>query len=76
MGDGKNAESEFKKVLAHPSVNVAYALSYLGIARAYALSPNIERSKKAYGDFFALWKDADPEIPILVAAKNEYAKLN
>ena len=51
------------------------ALARLGIARAYALSGDTTKSSTAYQDFFALWKDADPDIPILKEAKAEYAKL-
>jgi hypothetical protein len=47
----------------------------LGLARAYALQGDTQKSRIAYQDFFALWKDADPDIPILIAAKAEYAKL-
>jgi hypothetical protein len=47
----------------------------LGLARAYALSGDTAKAKTASNDFFTLWKDADPDIPILVAAKSEYAKL-
>jgi hypothetical protein len=51
------------------------ALAHLGLARAYALSDNRAKAKTAYQDFFALWKDADPDIPILMEAKAEYSKL-
>jgi len=47
----------------------------LGLARAYALSGDTGKAKTAYQDFFALWKGADPDIPILKEAKAEYAKL-
>jgi hypothetical protein len=47
----------------------------LGLARAYALQGDKAKSRIAYQDFFALWKDADPDIPILRQAKEEYAKL-
>jgi hypothetical protein len=47
----------------------------LGLARSYALSGDHSSARKAYDDFFAIWKDADPDIPILVQAKAEYAKL-
>jgi hypothetical protein len=48
---------------------------HLGLARAYALQGDTTKARSAYQDFFALWKDADPDIPILIAAKAEYAKL-
>jgi hypothetical protein len=47
----------------------------VGLARAYVLQGDVERARAAYEDFFALWKDADPDIPILRQAKAEYAKL-
>jgi len=51
------------------------ALAHLGLGRAYALSGDTARTQSAYQDFLALWKDADPDIPILQQAKAEYAKL-
>jgi hypothetical protein len=51
------------------------ALAHLGLARAYAVSGDTAKAKAAYQDFFTLWKDADPDIPILKQAKAEYAKL-
>ena len=47
----------------------------LNLARAYALQGDSAKAKTAYQDFFATWKDADPDIPVLIAAKSEYAKL-
>jgi serine/threonine protein kinase len=75
---GTAAAVEFQKILDHPGVvanELIGALAHLGLARAYALSSDAVRSRKAYEDFFALWKDADPEIPILKEAKAEYEKL-
>ena len=51
------------------------ALAHLGLARAYVLQGDTVKAKAAYQDFLTLWKDADPDIPILIAAKAEYAKL-
>jgi len=51
------------------------ALARLGLARAYALQGDTVKAKAAYQDFLTLWKDADRDIPILIAAKTEYAKL-
>jgi hypothetical protein len=51
------------------------ALAHLGLGRAYALSGDSAKAKIAYQDFFALWKNADPDVPILKEAKAEYAKL-
>jgi len=46
------------------------------LARTLAIQGNTAKAKAAYQDFLTLWKDADPDIPILIAAKSEYAKLN
>jgi eukaryotic-like serine/threonine-protein kinase len=51
------------------------ALAHLQIARAYAMQGDTAKAKAAYQDFLTLWKDADPDIPVLIAAKAEYAKL-
>jgi hypothetical protein len=51
------------------------ALAHLGLGRAYALSGDAAKARSAYQDFMALWKDADPDIPILKEAKAEYANL-
>jgi hypothetical protein len=75
---GSAAAVEFQKILDHPGVvqnEPIGALAHLGLARAYALSGGTPKSKSAYQDFFALWKDADLDIPILKEAKAEYAKL-
>jgi Flp pilus assembly protein TadD len=72
------ATAEFQKILDHPGVvgnQPIGALAHLGLGRAYALAGDSAKAKNAYQDFFALWKDADPDIPILRQAKAEYAKL-
>jgi serine/threonine protein kinase/tetratricopeptide (TPR) repeat protein len=83
-GRGKEAAHEFQKILAMaPSLAIGLrapngavvSTAQLGLARAYALQGDRAKSRMAYQDFLALWKDADPEIPILQAAKAEYAKL-
>jgi len=51
------------------------ALARLAFARAYAMQGDSAKAKAAYQDFLTLWKDADPDIPILKEAKAEYAKL-
>ncbi len=51
------------------------AIARLGLARAYVLQGDTAKAKAAYQDFLTLWKDADPDIPILKQAKVEYAKL-
>jgi len=76
--NGNLAAPEFQKILDHRGVDVLEIiapLSHLGIARAYALQGDTAKSKIAYQDFFAAWKDADPNVPILKQAKAEYAKL-
>jgi serine/threonine protein kinase/Flp pilus assembly protein TadD len=77
-GNGEHAAAEFQKILDHPGVIVNFplsALSHLGLGRARALSGDKAGARTAYQDFFALWKDADSDIPILKQAKAEYAKL-
>jgi predicted Zn-dependent protease len=76
--DGVAAAAEFQKILLHPGLIgncPSGALARLGVARAYALSGDMPKSRTAYQDFLTLWKDADPDIPILKQAKAEYAKL-
>ena len=51
------------------------ALAHLYLGRAYALDGDSAKAKVAYQDFFSLWKEADPDIPLFVAAKAEYARL-
>jgi hypothetical protein len=51
------------------------ALAHLGLARAYAMAGDTAKAKVEYNDFLILWKDADPDIPVLKEAKAEYAKL-
>jgi tetratricopeptide (TPR) repeat protein len=78
LGDGKSAAAEFKSVLDRATLFPAlpiHTLAHLGVARAYTLTGEPDKARKAYQDFFALWKDADVDIPILIAAKAEYAKL-
>jgi len=52
-----------------------YPLSYVGLARGSALAGDTAKARRAYEDFFALWKDADPDVPILIQARKEYAAL-
>jgi len=54
---------------------VTGSLAHLQIGRAYAMAGDTSKAKSAYQDFFTLWKDADPDIPILKEAKAEYARL-
>ena len=76
--NGQAAAIEFQKILDHRGVVLNYplgALAHLGLARAHALSGDTAKARTAYQDFLALWKDADPDIPILKEAKAEYVKL-
>ncbi len=76
--DGAAAAREFQKFLDHRGLVVNYplaSLAHLGLARAYALSGDTAKAKATYQDFLTIWKDADPDIPILKEAKAEYSKL-
>jgi len=76
--NGPAAAAEFQKFLNHRGIVLNFplgALAHLGLARAYAVQGDIGKARTAYQDFFAFWKDADPDIPILKEAKEEYAKL-
>jgi eukaryotic-like serine/threonine-protein kinase len=76
--DAKGSLHEFQKLLDHRGVDAAsmlLPLSYLGLGRSYKMMGKIEESRKSYDEFFALWKDADPDLPMLLTAKAEYAKL-
>ncbi len=76
MHEGSKAAEEFQRILDHRgSAPFAFAFAHLGLARAYSLQGDGTRARTAYQDFFGLWKDADPDIPILKEAKAEYAKL-
>jgi Tfp pilus assembly protein PilF len=72
------AAAEFQKILDHRGIVLIApigALAHLQIGRAYAMQGDTAKAKAAYQDFLTLWKDADPDIPVLIAAKAEYAKL-
>ena len=78
LHQGSAAAAEFQKFLDHRGIVVNCplgALARLGLARAYAMQGDAAKAKAAYQDFLTLWKGADPDIPILIAAKSEYAKL-
>jgi predicted Zn-dependent protease len=75
---GNDAAPEYQKFLDHRGVVLNFplgALARLDLSRAYAMAGDTAKAKAAYQDFFALWKEADPDIPILKQAKAEYAKL-
>src|SRR2546428_38927 len=76
--NGSAAAIEFQRFLDHRGIVINFplgTLAHLGLARAYVLSGDTAKARAKYQDFFALWKDADSDIPILKEAKDEYAKL-
>ena len=83
LHDGNAAAAEFQKFIDHRGLVVNFpwgALARLGLARAYALDAAKDpaardKARTAYQNFLTLWKDADPDVPILIQAKAEYAKL-
>jgi predicted Zn-dependent protease len=78
LQDGNRAAAEFHKFIDYRGVvrNFPWgSLGRLGLARAYAMQGDITKARAAYQDFLTIWKDADPDVPILQQAKAEYAKL-
>jgi serine/threonine protein kinase/tetratricopeptide (TPR) repeat protein len=78
LHNAKDGVKEFEKILTHKGIAANYpfgAFAHLQIGRAYAMERDNAKAKVAYQDFLTLWKDADPDIPILKQAKAEYAKL-
>jgi tetratricopeptide (TPR) repeat protein len=75
---GAEAAKEFQKILDHPGMMVGDpigVLAHLQLGRAYAMQGDAAKAKAAYENFLLLWKDADPDIPVLRRAKVEYARL-
>jgi tetratricopeptide (TPR) repeat protein len=78
MRDGAAASAEFQKLIRNPGMvgtSIIFPLAHLGMARAAGLKGEFAEARKSYQDFFGLWKDADTDIPVLIQAKEEYAKL-
>jgi predicted Zn-dependent protease len=78
FGKGAEAAVEFQKILAsrgYAVLSPLYPLARLGLARATVMKGDAAKARKAYEDFFALWKDADGDIPVLIEAKKEFEKL-
>ena len=78
LHDGKAAAVEFQKFIDHRGLVANFpwgALARLQLGRAYALSGDKNKARDAYQEFLSLWKDADPDIPILKDAKAEYGRL-
>jgi len=79
LHDANRAEVEFQKFIDHYGLVLNFPwgpLARLGLARAYAMQGSTFKARAAYQDFLTLWKDADPDIPILKRAQAEYAKLH
>ena len=77
--DGADAAAEFQKILSHRGIEPVsehYQLAHLGLARALRLTGDVAGSRKAYEAFLSDWRDADPDMPLLAAARAEYAGLN
>jgi eukaryotic-like serine/threonine-protein kinase len=78
MRDGVKAAAEFQRVLDHrgsAGFDVQYPLARLNLARAYVVQGDAAKARTAFQDFFAMWKDADPDVPTLLQARSEYEKL-
>ncbi|MGB2900175.1 MAG: protein kinase [Candidatus Acidiferrum sp.] len=79
MKEGEKAAAEFQKILDHRGfypMSELIPLAQLNLARARDLQGDTGRARTAYQDFLAAWKDADPDVPVLIQAKSEYAKLH
>jgi hypothetical protein len=78
LHDGNRAAAEFQKYIEHRGLvrnSQIGMLARLGLARAYAMHGDTTKARTAYQEFLTTWKDADPDVPILIQAKAEYAKL-
>ena len=78
LHDGSAAATEFQKFIDHRGIVGSFlwgALARLELGRAYVLQGDTAKAKAAYQEFLALWKDADPDIPVFKESKAEYAKL-
>jgi eukaryotic-like serine/threonine-protein kinase len=79
LREGASAVAEFQRIVDRPGLfrnQLIGPLAHLGLARAYSVNREAEKARTAYRNFLALWKDADPEVPILKEARAEYARLN
>lgn len=76
--DGTKSAAEYKNILDHSGIDptsLLYSLAHLDLGRAYSLQGDKDKARTAYQDFFAVWKDADSDIPVLKEAKAEYDKI-
>jgi eukaryotic-like serine/threonine-protein kinase len=79
LHDAAKALAEYQRIADHRGLSPTsplYVLARLGAARAYALQGDTSKAREGYQDFFAFWKDADPDVPLLKQAKAEYEKLH
>jgi hypothetical protein len=77
-GDGRQAAEQFRRILQHRGVDpfsMFYALAPLGLARSLALEGDTDGSLRAYEQFFSIWKQPDPDLPVLATARREYDRL-
>ena len=75
---GPEAAAEFKKIIESrgiDSFSPTHVLAHVGLARAAVINGDTGAARKSYQDFFALWRDADPDLPVLVQARKEYEQL-
>src|SRR6185369_5505457 len=76
--NGSLAAAEFQRIIEHRGWDVLspiWPMAHRGLARAAVLQGDVAKARRAYQDFFALWKDADSELPVSTAARKEYDKL-
>src|SRR5215469_360492 len=77
-GQGEEAAAEFRRIIDHRGIVLNFplgVLAHVGLGRAYVLQGDSAHARSTYQEFITLWKDADPDIPILKQAKAEYSKL-
>jgi uncharacterized membrane-anchored protein len=78
LNQGAQAAAEARRIIEHRgegTLSLLWPLAHLSVARAAVLQGDTAQAQKAYQDFFALWKNADADLPILIEAKKEYEKL-
>jgi tetratricopeptide (TPR) repeat protein len=78
MKRGQEAGAEFQKIIDRRGVDPMSELrplAHVGLARAAAMNGDVPKARTSYQNFFALWKDADQDLPILIQAKKEYEQL-
>ena len=78
LGKGAEAAAEYRKIIDHRGQSlrsVLWPLAHLGMGRARVLSGDTAGARQMYDQFFTLWKNADADLPVLIQAKEEYARL-